>query len=199
MSLALVVVAWLVVGALCVVLLRRKGHDAFTWSILFLFLGPLAVPLAATAGRTVPPEPDGPRRDGRLDVLVAHDGSRDASAALDAAVAMLSPAVTSVTLAAVVTVEATTTLQGRATVEECRTRLEEAARRLAAGLTVPVDTVVLHGEPAAVLDRYARNHGYEIIVIGSSPRRASHVGAGSVARRLSTGATVPVLFGPSPA
>lgn len=189
-------VAWLAVGVVTVVVMHRRGHDVFSWSLLFLVLGPLAVPLAVSAERHVPPEPPRSDHDGRLDVLVAHDGSAEASAALDAAVTMLGTEMTSLTLAAVVPVEATTTVQGRAVIDDAQARLDEAARRVAA-VGAPVDTIVLHGPPAEVLDRFARDHAYEVIVVGSRPRRASHVGAPDVARKLSAGASVPVLVGPS--
>lgn len=123
-----IAVAWIAVGAVSVVVMHRRGHDVFSWSLLFLGLGPLAVPLAVSAARHVPPEPPCPDHDGRLDVLVAHDGSAEASAALDAAVTMLGTGMTSLTLAAVVAVEATTTVQGRAVIDDAQARLDEAAR-----------------------------------------------------------------------
>ena len=190
-------VAWIAVGAVSVMVMHRRGHDVFSWSLLFLVLGPLAVPLAVSAERHVPPEPPCPDHDGRLDVLVAHDGSAAAAAALDVAVTMLGAGMTSLTLAAVVPVEATTTVQGRAVIDDAQARLDEAARAVALAVGAPVDTVVLHGAPAEVLERFARDHAYEVIVVGSRPRRASHVGAPDVARKLSTGASVPVLVGPS--
>lgn len=42
------VVAWVVLGAVSVVVMHRRGHDAFGWAIPFLFLGPLALPVATT-------------------------------------------------------------------------------------------------------------------------------------------------------
>ena len=190
-------VAWIAVGAVLVLVMHRRGHDVFSWSLLFLVLGPLAVPLAVSSERHVPPEPPSSDHDGRLDVLVAHDGSAEASAALDAAVTMFGTEMTSLTLAAVVSVEATTTVQGRAVVDEAQARLDEVARRVASAVGAPVDTIVLHGPPAEVLERFAREHAYEVIVVGSRPRRTTHVGARDVSKKLSAGASVPVLVGPS--
>lgn len=190
-------VAWIAVGAVSVVVMHRRGHDVFSWSLLFLVPGPLAVPLAISAERHIPPEPPCSDHEGRLDVLVAHDGSAEASAAVDTAVTMFGTGMTSLTLAAVVPMEATTTVQGRAVVDEAHAWLDEAARRMASAVDAPVDTVVLHGPPAEVLERFARDHAYEVIVVGSRPRRTTHVGARGVARKLSAGASVPVLVGPS--
>lgn len=193
-----IAVAWIAVGAALVFVMHRRGHDVFSWSLLFLVLGPLAIPLAISAERHVPPEPPGSEHDGELDVLVAHDGSPQASAALDTAVTMFGSDMTSMTLAAVVPVEATTTVQGRTVVQEAQAWLDEAARRVASAVDAPVDTIVLHGPPAEVLERFARDHAYEVIVVGSRPpRRTGHVGARDVAKKLSAGASVPVLVGPS--
>lgn len=49
-----IVAVWLVVGAGAALLMHRKGHDMFSWSILFIALGPLAVPLAISAHRHPP-------------------------------------------------------------------------------------------------------------------------------------------------
>ena len=189
---------WIAVGAVSVALMHRRGHDMFSWSLLFFVLGPLAIPLALTAGRDIPPEPPGSDHDGRLDVLVAHDDSVEASAALDAAVTMFGPQMTSLTLATVVPVEARTTVQGRDVIDKAQARLDRAAQQIASAVDAPVDTIVLHGPPAEVLEQFARDHNYEIIVVGSRPRRASHVGARAVAKKLAAGLSVPVLVGPSP-
>lgn len=192
-----VAVAWIAVGGVLVLVMHRRGHDVFSWSLLFLVLGPLAIPLAISAERHVLPEPPGSDHDGLLDVLVAHDGSAEATAALDTAVTMFGTEMTSLTLAAVVPVEATTTVQGRAVVEEAQAWLDEAARKVRSAVDAPVDTIVLHGAPAEVLERFARDHSYEVIVVGSRPRRTTHVGARDVAKKLTAGARVPVLVGPS--
>lgn len=37
-----IAVAWVVTGAIAVAVMVRRGHDTFAWTVLFLFLGPLA-------------------------------------------------------------------------------------------------------------------------------------------------------------
>lgn len=181
---------WLAIGAVAVVLLRRRGHDAFAWGLVFLFLGPIAVPLAISADRHRPEEPPRPLPPGGLDVLVSHDGTPDAQAALDAALHLLGTQMTSMTLAAVVDLEAPSTVRGRDTQREAQERLDALARDVAATTSAPVATVVLFGEPATALQHYAIENGYEVIVAGC-------VAARSVARKASrTHRSVPVLIGP---
>jgi len=188
---------WLALGAVAVVVMRRRGHDTFAWAILFVFLGPLALPLAVSAERHPPPDPQHPVHGGEVDLLVAHDGSSHASAALDAALALLGRRVTSLTLAVVVDIEAPSTVRGRDALRDAQTRLDTLARDLADATPAPIDTVVLHGEPARTLERFAAEHEYELIVAGSRGHRAAHLARGSVARTLAGQTTIPVLIGPT--
>lgn len=165
--------------------MRRRGHDAFGWTVLFLFLGPLALPLAVSSDRHPPLQPAAPNRDGDLDVLVVSDGSSDSAAAVEAALHILSDRITSLTVAAVVDLEASTTVRGRATQRDAQERLDAVARRLSASTRAPIDTIVLFGEPARTLSGFAVEHGYELIVAGRS-----------LARRFPTATPVSVLIGP---
>jgi nucleotide-binding universal stress UspA family protein len=186
---AILAIAWFAVGAVAVPMMHRRGHDTFVWAIVFVVLGPLAVPLAVSAERHPPPEASGPIHEGRLDVLVAHDGSPEAWAALDAALALVGGQLTSLTIADVVDLEAVTTVRGRETEQEAKARLEEVAARVAAETSAPIDTVVLHGVPAHALHEFAAQRGYELIVAGSRKRGAP--------RRLTARSSVPVLIGPT--
>lgn len=192
--LALAIAAgWVALGGLAVAAMRRRGHDTFSWAVLFVFLGPLALPLAISSDRHRPTEPPRPLPPGGLDVLVSHDGTADAHAALDAALGLLGKHMTSMTLAAVVDLEAPSTVRGRETQREAQERLDALAGQLASRTTAPVGTVILFGEAATALQHYAVENGYEVIVTGSvtakshvRPRRAAH-----------TRSSVPVLIGPS--
>jgi nucleotide-binding universal stress UspA family protein len=193
----LVLVVWLAIGAAAVFMMRRKGHDTFSWMILFLFLGPLAVPLAVSAQRHQPLDTTSRPHRGALDVLVAHDGSPAASMALASALELFGPQMTSLTLAAIVDIEAATTVRGRDTERETRARLEGVAGQLAVRCG-PVETVVLHGDPAEALARFAAQHGYELVVVGGDDgSRWRHALTGNVAHRLAAATTVPVLVGPA--
>lgn len=184
---------WIAMGAGAVALMRRRGHDAFAWAVPFLFLGPLAVPIAVSSDRHRPSEPPRPLRPGGLDLLVSHDGSPDADAALEAALILVGPQMTSMTLAAVIDLEATSTMRGRDTQRQAQERLDAIVSDLAPRTSAPVATVVLHGDPATALHRYAIDHGYELIVAGSVNAR-SLVGGRRTGR---PHPSVPVLIGPA--
>lgn len=185
--------AWLAIGVVAITVMRRRGHDTFAWAIPFLFLGPLAIPVAITADRHRPVEPPRPLPPGGMDLLVAHDGTADSQAALDAALALLSTRMTSITLAAVVDIEASSTVRGRDTQREAQAKLDRLARDLSGRTAAPVATVILFGEPAHALQHYALENGYELIVAGSRlavrPHVRTRLGDGSLQ-------SVPVLIGP---
>lgn len=198
MSLLVIAAGWLAFGAVAVIAMRRRGHDTFSWAVLFLFLGPLALPLAVSSDRHRPPQPETPTHDGRLDVLVAHDGSDAATAAaLDAAMDLLGPQLTSITLAAVVDLEATSTVRGRDTQRETQAQLDALAHDLASVTSAPVDTVILFGEPAKTLQQHAAEHGYELIVTGNSTTGRARLRRSRAVGKLATQSPVPVLVGPA--
>ncbi|HEX7167167.1 MAG TPA: universal stress protein [Acidimicrobiales bacterium] len=184
---------WLAIGVVAVAVMRRRGHDTFAWAVPFLFLGPLAVPLAITADRHRPVEPPRPLPPGGLDLLVAHDGTADSQAALDAALGMLGPQMTSVTLAAVVDIEASSTVRGEDTQREAQERLDVLAGDVSGRTAVPVATVILFGEPAHALQHYALENGYELIVAGSRLAAKAHLRT----RPGGQAKSVPVLIGPT--
>ena len=187
-----IALGWVATGAVAVAIMRRRGHDTFSWAVLFLILGPIAVPLAISSDRHRPAEPPRPLAPGGLDVLVAHDGTPDAQAALETALTLLGQQMTSVTLAAVVDLEAPSTVRGD-TQREAQTLLDALARELATVTSAPVATIILFGEPATALQHFALENGYELIVAGSVAAR-SHMGrrrAGHPHR------SVPVLIGPA--
>ena len=193
----LVLAVWLTIGATAVLVMRRKGHDVFSWSILFLFLGPLAIPLAISADRHQPHDTTGQDHGGTFDVLIAHDGSPAADAALASAVELFGSQMTSLTLAAVVDIEAATTVRGHETEREAQARLD----RLSGKLTLPcgpVETAILHGDPAHVLSRCAAEGGYELVVVpGCDGHRWRRILTGDVAHRLPATTPVPVFVGPA--
>ena len=50
-----VAAGWVAIGAVAVALMRRRGHDAFSWALLFLFLGPIACRSRSAPIGTAPP------------------------------------------------------------------------------------------------------------------------------------------------
>jgi nucleotide-binding universal stress UspA family protein len=194
--LPLIAAAWLAIGAASVVVMHRRGHDVVAWAIPFLFLGPLAVPVAISADRHRPVEPERPLPPGGLDVLAFCDGSDDSAAALDTALNVLGDRATSLTLAAVVDIEAATTVRGRETQRHAQERLDAAARKLQTRTTSPVATVVLFGDPRHALQHYAATNGYELIVAGSHTLGRSRLGASPIPHPNGADHSVPVLIGP---
>lgn len=197
MAFLAIAAGWLAIGLVAVAVMRHRGHDTFAWAVLFLFLGPLALPLAASSDRHPPPQPSAPIHEGRLDVLAAHNGSAEAAAALRAALDLLGTQVTSVTLAAVVDLEAPSTVRGRDTQRETQARLDALARDIAVVTTAPVDTVILFGEPTLALQHFAAEHGYELIVAASCCAGGSHLGRRRATKKLATTSPVPVLIAPA--
>ena len=196
MVLLVFIVAWLVFGALAVAVMRSRGHDAFNWAVLFLFLGPLALPVALSTDRHRPPAPVASDHDGELDVLVVHDGSADAAAAMEAALELLGGQMTSLTLAAVLDLEAPSTVRGRDEQRQTQERLDVIAHEIAATTGAPVDSVILFGEPNVVLQHFAAQHGYELIVAGSHLGGRSRLAERRAAGKMPAHARVPVLLGP---
>lgn len=196
--LLLLIAGWLAIGALAVAVMRQRGHDAFAWAVPFFFLGPLALPVALSADRHRPPGPVSATHEGRLDVLIAHDGSAEAAAAASTALDLLGPQMTSVTFAAVLDLEATSTVRGREEQRETEARLEAVVRDLGAASSAPADAVVLFGEPSRALQQFAAEHGYELIVAaGGHLAGRSRLAGRRAVWRLATKSSVPVFLGPA--
>lgn len=191
-----VALGWIAFGAVAVVVMRRRGHDTFEWVLLFLFLGPLALPLAVSSDRHRPAQPDRPLAPGGLDILVFDDGSSDSAVALESALNLLGPRISSITLGAVVGMESPTTVVGREAQEEIRERLDRRAQEVGAGLSVPVATVILFGEPGHAHQEFAREKGYGLVVASAAAAGHWHFGR---PRSAPAGMTAPVLIGPAPA
>ena len=102
-AVALLVVVWLLVGALAGLRRARRGGWAKSWVLLAL-LGPFSLVDASPGREPLPPAvPLRPGRVGRgtVDVLVGLDGSPDAARAADLVVQLLGPRLHRLTLATV--------------------------------------------------------------------------------------------------
>lgn len=193
-SILLVLTCWLAFGALATVVMRRRGHDSFTWAVLFLFLGPLA--FAVASGRaTNSPVPQPTARLGALDILIADDGSPNAREAVDVVLSTLSGLPSSFTIATVIDLDAAGTIRGAQAEVEAREHQDATRARIQARTSAPVDVLLLRGPAAATLEDFAATYGYELIVVGSRGRGASRALVGSVAEHLVAHSRVPVLVG----
>ncbi|MDX1621598.1 MAG: universal stress protein [Nitriliruptorales bacterium] len=200
--------AWVLVGLVTAVVMRRRGHDLGVWAVLGTVFGPFSIPLAAEqvrraigvpARRIEPGRPGG----GSVDVVVGIDGSSTACAAAAAVVERFGGALGRLTLAAVMDADSAVASGAPDTAElwgedlraegTCRERLEQAADRVAG---IEPEMVLLGGDPATVLVRFAQDNGYDFLVVGARGRGASKALLGSVARRLASGCPLPLIIGP---
>lgn len=207
-TIALVIVAgvWLSTGVVLAVAMGRRGHAPFTWLVLGGALGPLAIPMAlqatrdesSTSGRQIRAGAPGA---GPLRVLVGVDGSEEAREALRTVIRILGPRLGTLTLASVIDYDTARSELPWDERDQALTELEWCAQ-LADGTDCPSpETVLLAGVPSEALVEHAREHGHDMLVIGTRGRGASKLVLGSVASRLARTAEVPVLLvsGPAPA
>lgn len=196
LMLVLVGVAWLLIGIVVAIVMGRRGFHAWTWLVVGVALGPLAVPLAMSATRRTPPTlfravSEGMAGPGEVDVLVGLDGSDESRAALTSAVDLFGTRIGRLTLAAVVdrdTAETPGLWEDEARAAAC---LEEMSGIVT---TPPPGTVLLEGSAAQALMGYASSEGYEVVAVGHRGRGASVAVLGSVATRLAKDPSVPVLI-----
>lgn len=199
-------VVWCAIGIVISIWMRRRGHAFFMWLYLGTVLGPLVIPLALEAifservVGTVALHPS-PSDRGKLAVLVGVDGSSESVAAARAAVDLLADRIGRVTLAAVVDYDSAVVdydSTGYSMSERRRAaeaHLDSAARAVA--FENP-EREILVGSPADALARAAHEGGFDLLVVGHRGRGASRALLGSVASRLASGPTVPILIGGRP-
>ncbi|MEA2826536.1 MAG: hypothetical protein QOG43_975 [Actinomycetota bacterium] len=194
----LVAVLWLATGVVLSIVMGRRGHNGFGWLVTGTLLGPFGVVLAVDAGRhgerlapmmvtasahATAATAEAPAGTGPVDVLFGSDGSPEAAAALDAAVALLGDRIGRLTVATVVPYGDITAPERRAT---------EGLRRLTQRVPA-ADLEVLHGHPSAALRRFAAERGYGLIVVGSRGKGLTNAFLGSAAEELARHSEIPVL------
>ncbi|MEX2100128.1 MAG: universal stress protein [Acidimicrobiia bacterium] len=136
---------------------------------------------------------------GSLRVLVGVDGSDEARTALRTAIRLLGPRLGALTLASVIDYD--TAMSDEPWPERDRALAElEWCAQLAGDKECPsAGTVLLAGVPSEALVRHAREHGHDLLVIGTRGRGASKLVLGSVASRVARHVDVPVLLVSGPA
>jgi nucleotide-binding universal stress UspA family protein len=164
-------------------------------------LGPLVVPISfATAIRheralVVAPAPRRELSEG-LDIIVGVDGSRDATGALMTAIALFGRILERVTIAVVVDYDVSALDVPFGARRDAQAVLERDAQRAAGVLHREPHAVVLSGRPADALASYARDGGYDLVVVGPRGQGASRLVFGSVASTFARGVGVPVAILP---
>jgi nucleotide-binding universal stress UspA family protein len=193
------------IGLVLAIVMGRLGYSSFTWGLLGLVLGPIALLLALSSVRNGRPSwsrllTGGDPGSGPVDVLIGIDGSRESAAAASAALDLLGDRVGRLALVAVTAIDdspAGREEQARlqAELEHQAQALQLAQRRQAGqgGQTVMPALMLRSGQPAAVLDEMAVEDGYGLVVVGARGAGLSTVLLGSVATRLAAQASVPVL------
>lgn len=201
------VLAWLAVGAAVGLIEARHGAWHRGW-VLMAPLGPLAIPLAVDRRRQAKPEPavlaTGQARRGPVDLLVGLDGSPASSSAASLALQLFGPRVHRVTLATVLDLDTAGPHAPERDDPEpwpeeqsARARLASMADSLRTSFGCEPGMVILAGEPADALERYAIDEGYEVIVIGSRGTGLGKRLFGSCASELACRTKVPVLVIPA--
>jgi nucleotide-binding universal stress UspA family protein len=187
-------VAWILVGVVLSVVMRRRGHDLFVWLVLGAVLGPLSVPLAIERLRIEAVHPSQPAwAPGECDLLAGLDGSPESVEAVRRAVRLFGTRVTSVTLATVLDHDSRDSTSGGELHEAAHVMLERARETL----ELPAARIeVLYGRPDSALTAYARSGGMDCVVVGGRGHGASEALFGSVTERLVADSPVPVLVGP---
>ena len=187
LTVATLVAAWLVLGAVTAGVMWRRGHDPVAWAMIGFVFGPTAPLFAFEAWRRREPAdvvaPGRTARDpGAADVLVGVDGAPGSAATILGAAELLGSRMGRLTVATVVPHDAGAEVDRMA---------EKALRALSAD--VPGARLeVLHGRPATALLERALEAGYDVVAVG--PRGSGHGAVlGSTARELAGVSKLPVL------
>ena len=177
----LLLATFVCIGLVLAVVMARLGHSSFTWGVLGLVLGPIALLLALSSVRNGRPSwsrllAGGDPGSGPVDVLIGIDGSPESAAAAAAALELLGDRAGRLALVAVTAID--DSLGGREEQARLQAELERQAQALQTaqgggrqsgrpGQTVKPALVMRSGQPAAVLDQMALEDGYGLVVVGA--------------------------------
>ena len=198
MALLIIAVVWVAIGVAASLVMGRRGHTPWVWLVLGGILGPLAVAMArANMAREADVRPRavlaGEPGPGEVDVLVGVDGSPQARGGLQSVVELLGSRLGRLTIATVVAYDTALTDLPTQEHDHALGELERCADGVRSLGATPA-TVVLAGAPDQALVDYARDEGYDLLVIGNRGRGLSRLAFGSVAQRLAGGSSIPVMI-----
>jgi nucleotide-binding universal stress UspA family protein len=185
-------VGWFGIGVVLAAVLGRRGFDGFSWFVIGMVLGPMAVPIAwncirrdETLNTQVLAVPARATRTGGVDVLVGFDGSAESTAALATATHLFGDRLGRLALATVVPFDEARDVETSATaaLEAEAAELPELAPTLE----------IVRGHPATALAAAALEGGYDVLVVGTTGAGRAHL-FGSAARELAHHSPVPVLL-----
>jgi nucleotide-binding universal stress UspA family protein len=184
------VAVWLASGLVAALIMARRGHRHWYWTLLAVLLGPMAVPVLAErrSGETTQVEA---LRPGQVEpgrhLIVGIDGSPDAEHAATTAVDLLRECLGQVTLATVVDYDAAADSQDMA---RARARLGAVAGTLDGW--DPAHAVLV-GPPVDALLAFAADQHADLIAVGPTGHGLSQRLVGSVTTGLLAHSPIPVL------
>jgi nucleotide-binding universal stress UspA family protein len=197
-ALIVVVGFWVLTGVVSAVVMRRHGHHLFAWGALGVAFGPLVIPLAVSSLRSdamgVRSIAAGEPGAGPVDVLMGLDGSPESDAAMWAALELFAGRIGRIALAAVIDFDTFDSAVAWPEQDDALAELERRASEISNRGGPRPETVLLSGVPAEALQRFARERGFDVLVVGRRGRGASRAFLGSVATRLARESLVPVLL-----
>ncbi len=197
-ALFIVMAVWAVIGLVAAVVMRRRGHHLFAWGAVGVLLGPLVIPLAISSVRSDAPSEAvieaGEPGIGPVDVLIAVDGSPEAKGAMYSAVELFAERLGRVALATVLDFDRFGSTVRWDEREEALRELESDSAEVSRRCERRPETVLLGGVPAEALQRFAHEHGFDVLVAGRRGHGASRALLGSVASQLARESRVPVLL-----
>lgn len=200
-SIDFAITLWIVVAVAVTVYMVRRGHRPSRWAGLAFLLGPFAIVPATWAriragGVRAKTLQKGVSDPGGLAVLVGIDGSNEARRALIHALDQLGGTIGRLTLASVLDFETATGRSVEGDREQAARSLDEAARLVRDRSEIEPTTVLLAGLPAEALLVRAREHGDDLIVVGSHVPEEPDWLLGDTAAALSSQDSVPVMVIP---
>lgn len=191
-------IVWVLCGIVTSMVMARRGHSPLLWLGLGTIAGPASVALVGRAvsdqRMTHPTElARGSTGRGPVDVLVGVDGSPESARALSSAIDLTGNRLGRLAVASVADFDAGFPAGPTGSRERAEADLADA-RAIAIDRGIVPDAVLLFGSPAATLESYAVDNGFELLAIGSRGRGLTTAAFGSVASELARSTAVPVLI-----